>query len=264
MFSRYRVCAALLCLAALASAQSAEAINIGSLSVSTPLGNPAIYQTLPTVTLNSGDVGQSFMANWLLPTTASGISTDLKATGTFTVTSFNSSDLRLNVTLTNTTSAAFQAALMSLGINATPNAVVSIAVPGAIFDGASTGNGPNQTFPGGFKNIDVGAYAANNLNGGNINQGLQSGGQTDTFTLDLAGNFGLTPLVTLDTFAVKYQTQAGSFELPAGSLSVVTPPITTENNPPPTSDVPEPGALAFLVGIGAGSFAYTCRRLRRR
>ncbi|NJN85040.1 MAG: cistern family PEP-CTERM protein [Leptolyngbyaceae cyanobacterium SL_7_1] len=90
--------------------------------------------------------------------------------------------------------------------------------------------------------MDVCIFAANNCSGGRIKQGLQSGGNSDTFTLNLAGNFGSTPSVKLDSFAMKFQTQQGSYEIP-GSIRI-------EEEPEP---IPEPTALLGLMAI-AGAF----------
>ena len=67
-------------------------------------------------------------------------------------------------------------------------------------------------FPGGFKNIDVCVFGGKTCNGGDIKEGLQSGGNFDSFTLNLFGNFGEDPRVTLSAFPLKFQTAAGSYE----------------------------------------------------
>jgi PEP-CTERM motif len=106
---------------------------------------------------------------------------------------------------------------------------------------------------GGFKQIDVCVFAANNCSGGTINDGIQSRGHLDTFTVDIKGVFGATPKVTLSTFAVKFQTQTGSFEFPGGS--------TTGGGGGGGPSVPEPGSLVLL---GAALLLLTYARVRSR
>ncbi|MGL5873141.1 MAG: cistern family PEP-CTERM protein [Xenococcaceae cyanobacterium] len=207
---------------------SVSAFTFSNVPTQNSVGNPEIYNTIPTVGINNSDIGQSFTLNWLLPANTFTNTQNISSTGTFKVNNLSSSNLELQVQLTNTTVSSYQAALMSLGLGVDPNGTATIAQAGTKFDGVSAGSGPNQTFPGGFKNIDVCAFAANGCAGGNINQGLQSGGNSDTFTLNIAGSFGTTPQVTLNSFAVKYQTEDGSYEIPGtihqgGSTAVPEP-----------------------------------------
>ena len=188
--------------------------------------------------------GQTFSVDWHYNSnTSSGgkLSAPLNAIGTFTVQSLNSTTLDLAATIDNTTtvptSTLTQAYLMSLGISTSPSATTTLLSAGKIFtqaDTPSTGN-----FPGGFKNIDACVYASgNSCNGTSINNGL-SAGSSDTFVLALSGNFGNTPSITLSDFAVKFQTNEGSYEFGGNSLS----------------ETPEPGTLvlfgtAFLLAVG--------------
>lgn len=227
----------------------AQAFTIGTLDVDPAVGNPQIWTSVPTVGITTADVNQSFSMEWLLPSTE-GPTKDLKASGIFTVTLFNATELRLAIALENETDSSYQAALMSLGLATTPDATGSIFSAGSIFDGVEDGSGPQQTFPGGFKGIDVCAFGANGCSGGSINQGLQSG-SSDTFSLSFAGNFGDVPAITLADFAVKFQTSAGSYEFPG------TPP-----GPEPGGSVPESGTLG-LLGLALMGAAYAGRRRRR-
>ena len=192
-------------------------------------------------TVNSA--GQTFSVDWHYNSnTSSGgtLSAPLNAIGTFTVQSLSSTTLDLAATIDNTTalnSSLTQAYLMSLGISTSPSATTTLLNAGNIFtqaDTPSTGN-----FPGGFKNIDACVYASgNSCNGTSINNGL-SAGSSDSFVLALSGNFGNTPSITLSDFAVKFQTNEGSYEFGGNSLS----------------ETPEPGTLvlfgtAFLLAVG--------------
>lgn len=176
-------------------------------------GNPSSY--LYDVGLNAGDVGRTLdPVTWSVPQNSnnSGLPTELSATANITVKEFSSDMLSLAIKLTNTTAANFQSSIVSFGFAVNPNVIGAQLLQGD----QSTYNGVRvksaSGFPGDFKNIDVCVFGANSCNGGNINQGLQSGGNSDTFTLNLFGNFGTDPSVTLGAFPLKFQTAASSYE----------------------------------------------------
>jgi hypothetical protein len=77
---------------------------------------------------------------------------------------------------------------------------------------------------------------------------LQSGGNSDTFILRIASNtlngFGQNPEVTLSSFAVKYQTQDGSYEIPGN-------PGGGGGGSQP---VPEPTTMLGLLAVGSLGF----------
>ena len=126
----------------------------------------------------------------------------------------------------------------------TPDATASIASSGSVFDSIGTGSGPNQTFPGGFKNIDVCIFSAG-CSGGDVNSGLQAG-SSDSLIINLTGNFDqngtAAGAVSLLDFPLKFQGTWGSFETPGQ-----------------TKRVPEPGTLA-LLGIALLGISLTNRR----
>lgn len=230
-------------------------------------GNPA-GQQLYDVGITKDDIGNSFLVDWFLASgtkNTDGKSTpvDLSATGIFKVLDFTQNLLSLEVKITNTTSANFQAAILSTGFSVTPDATsVSLIKPGSVFDNAEVqtvkpdkpgkpGNSSkpgNQQFPGGFKGIDVCIYAANGCNGGDVKDGLQSGGKSDTFKVNIAGNFGVNYAASLDSFPIKFQTANGSYEL-AG-----------KPKPKPPKPVPEPGTGVALALVAAGA----ARALKRK
>jgi hypothetical protein len=72
-------------------------------------------------------------------------------------------------------------------------------------------------------------------------------GSSDSFTLDLAGEFG--PTATLNDFAIKIQSDPNSYELP-GVPSLKTPPI------------PEPSTL-ILLGLGLVGLGFVAKRKSR-
>jgi len=191
------------------------------------------------VTMNASDVGQSFTANWFCsanttcntPKKITKTPVNLSATGTFTLDSYTSNGLTLSATIKNTTSSSFQAALMSIGISA-PNMTPSLETAGSVFTNIGPAGGKHENFPGGFNNVNTCIYSSNGCNGGNIAYGLGDGyvgGQmnplsTDSFTFILASNSGtIGSSVTLSDFAVKFQTQDGSYEFGDGLGPSPTP-----------------------------------------
>lgn len=137
--------------------------------------------------------------------------------GTLTVKSLDATKITLEAFVENLTDAAFQAAIVTLGMGISPDASsVTMDQAGKVFDRALMEGGSNGSFTGGFKNIDI-CLASNRCSGGDIKDGLQSGGKTDRFTFSVLGNFGVVGTnysrVTLSDFASKWQTQAGSYTL---------------------------------------------------
>lgn len=200
-------------------------------------GNPG-GQPLSQVEITANDIGQSFLVNWALA--GSGNRADLSAQASFTVVEFTSSTLVLDVTLTNQTTGSFQAAIMSFGMAVnTTLSNLTFASAGSTF-GSIT---PNRTgnFPGGFKDINVCIFVANTCSGGAIFNGLQSGGSGDNFRITLTGSFDSN--VVLGAFPIKFQTEAGSYELAgtfgaASSTELITAEEgSTESSTPESSTV---------------------------
>lgn len=183
-------------------------------------GNPA--SPLYNISLQGGDISingdvgrQLEPITWLVPANGTNPSVNLSAKADIRVKSFSSNLLSLAINLSNTTVSSFQSAIVSFGFGVSPDATgVTLEQNGSekvVFDKAQLGG----NFTGGFKNIDICVLGANNCSGGNVNEGLQSGGNFDTFVLNIAGSFGKTPSVTLSDFPLKFQSQDGSYE-PAG------------------------------------------------
>ncbi len=188
-------------------------------------GDPSGY--LYNVTLDSNDISRTLdPVKWDVPagiTNASGQTTPiaLSATSQIIVKEFTSTYLKLGITLTNTTkldpnNSNSKASILSFGFGIDPN-VSSVQLSqdnNVIFNQATVQSGA-QNFPGGFKNIDICIFSANNCSGGNVNQGLQAG-QSDVFDLIVTGNFWNASkgqqFVTLSDFPLKFQTNNGSFE----------------------------------------------------
>jgi hypothetical protein len=137
----------------------------------------------------------------------------LTATGFFDVLAISSSEIQLQITVTNTTNAALHEAVNSIGFNTNPAVTASYITTGAVFEGI----GNDTNFPS-YQKIEVCVFASNNCTGGAYNELLKSGA-SDTVKLLLAGNFGSTPSLTLSAFPIKFQGDLGSYEFGA----VVTP-----------------------------------------
>lgn len=180
------------------------------------------------VNINSTNIGRTLdPVKWLVPAGTQGDSgrlpVNLTALANITVNNLTATKLELAITLTNTTQ-GYTSSILGFGFGVSPNATsVKMTTVGGVFESSIVQNGQQQ-FPGGFKQIDICIYAANNCSGGDVKQGLQSG-QSDTFVLEISGNFWDKALqknsVTMSDFPLKFQTAAGSFE-PAG----VPEPIT--------------------------------------
>ncbi|MHB1757208.1 MAG: cistern family PEP-CTERM protein [Leptospirillum sp.] len=210
------------------------------------------------VTMNASDVGQSFTANWLCSAnTTCGTSgttpKTLSATGTFTLDSYTSSGITLSATIKNTTSSSVQAALMSIGISA-PGLLPSWGTAGSVFSNIGPAGGKNGNFPGGFKNVNACIYSANGCNGGKIADGLGDGYtgdamnplSTDSFKFILTSNSGtIGSSLTLSDFAVKFQTEYGSYEFGDGL------------GPSPT---PEPGSFWLLGSALLAMIGFSFRK----
>ena len=196
----------------------------------------------------------SFTLNWLFSIPSS--TQVLSAQADVTVTSFSDTQLALSITLDNTTvliPSIAKANILVIGLNFDPTVTQAMYDgQGDVFGGLAT----NVNFPGGFIATDVCAFAANNCQGGNVNQGLTPG-SSDTFDLlltrtatrqDAAWNLLSAP--------IKFQTSITSYEFQACTL-------TTAGCVRPPARIPEPGVLALLGALVIG-FGATHRLRRRR
>lgn len=190
-------------------------------------GNPA--GDLYDVKVFDTDVGSSFDVFWNVPSGTGGLSRDLSGNMTISINAFTADTLDLGITITNSTdiSGNYTASILAFGFGVDPDATPTFLTAGSVFDGVGSGQGGQQQFPGGFKQIDLCAFSQN-CSGGGVGGGLVGGGASDSMairlTADTSGAFasGGGLMTTLMAFPVKYQTDDGSFE-PAGVAVVPVP-----------------------------------------
>ena len=181
----------------------------------------------------------------------------LLATGSITVSGFNSSQLTMLITLENDSIGPLtQIRLTAFGFGITPDVtgvtfvdVADNGITAAALNGVPPNNFPND--PG--STIDVCAYAGVNCSGGG--GGPTTGllpGESDTFTLLLDGTFGST--VSFDFLGARFQTEEGSFTFQCRNGDC--------GGGGPGGELPEPNAL-WLLGMGLVALAVARRRKPR-
>lgn len=179
--------------------------------------------------------GQSWTVDWSISINSTNT---LSATSTWYVSVFAPHEIVLDINISNTTSLTGQltnADITGFGFGATPNAVGSLLIAGSTFDNVGSGSGPQQTMPGGFKQIDVCIFSSG-CAGGSVNDALHAG-DSDYLRLLLTGDF-TKGFVNLTSFPIKFQTNLGSFHT-GGCI----------NEDPDCIPTPEP-SINVLLAIG--------------
>ncbi len=192
--------------------------------------------------------GQTWTVDWSI---SIGTSETLSATSTWIVSSFSTSQIVLGIDITNTTSLTGQltnADITSFGFGIRPNATVSLLTAGTTFDAVGSGSGPQQTFPGGFKEINSCIFTSG-CSGGSVNDALHAG-DSDYIQILLTGDFS-KGFANLLSFPIKFQTNLGSYH--AGGCI---------NSDPSCTPVPEP-SISALFGLGLLLVGLSQRRARR-
>ena len=186
--------------------------------------------------------GEVFNVDWFVDLDDNLTSNDLTATSTWSISSYSASEIVIDIDIFNTTilgDGLDNAAITAFGFGVSPDATGVLSSAGAVFNEIGTGSGPQQTFPGGFKDIDICLYYQN-CSGGNINDGLQAG-DSDSLQITLMGTFGSS--TDLLFYPAKFQSNLGSFQ-PGG-----------------TTNIPEPTA-SLLLGTGLIGMMLLRRRKR--
>lgn len=166
----------------------------------------------------------------------------ISATSLWTIEQYTHNSLVISIALTNTTILSpgllDTAAITSFGFGVEPDPdSISLTTPGETFDSISSGQGKHQSFPGGYKEIDVCLFSGSKCSGGKKKHGLQAG-ESDYLEVSLLGDFGDSTDLLL--FPARFKTSVGSYE-PEGEAEITR--ISS-----PHSAVPEPSIMA-LIGL---------------
>jgi hypothetical protein len=204
---------------------SGSVVRIASVALAA-LGLAGFSLPSQAVTITSGASSYSF--NWSYSSTA-GL---LTGSGTLAVSGFNSNVLKVNVTLNNSSAASSRLTAFGFGID--PNANGTILLDNLLDGGLWAAT--MSSMPG-LAGIEVCAWGGLGCGGGQYGGGIY-GGNSDSFALLLAGNWGNS--VNIDPIGFKYGTDAGSFQFNAADAGS----FKTSGG-----SVPAPGPLA-LFGFG--------------
>lgn len=223
------------------------------------VGNPPQDAFKVTITLpsdpNDDPMLNTFTVNWVVPKEqTTGSPADLTAEATFTITSFDTNSIVMDIALDNTFDPNDGVnSVLSFGFYVDPD------ITGASLVNA---NDPNNilwthelsdNLTGNFRNLDICVYPdaqSNSCNGGNVNNGLPAGA-SDMLSLTLTGDFSVPgdpdtiATVMLSEFPVKFQGDYGSYQVP-GQTDCCT-------------RVPEPASFPLALAAMAA-----VRRLRPR
>lgn len=170
----------------------------------------------------------------------------LTGSGTMSISGFNSSDLTVTVSLTNTSAIGGQGGerLVGFAFGIDPNATGStVGFSDAADGGMVSASWASGALASNVSGVEVCAFGGVNCSGGS-NGGIFAGA-SDTFRVLLSGEWGRS--VNIDPIGLRYQTGYGSFTFASSSSS---------------GNLPEP-ASASLVGLGLGMLGLGFARRRK-
>lgn len=195
------------------------------------------------ITLDSGDVGQSFTLNFNGFSDGTVIN-GLTSLATFTLTAVTGSSYTFGYSLTNTTGSPLTSRLSGFGFNTDPD------ISGATSTGTFSYTTLNSSYPNGIGAIDVCFKDASTGSCAGGGSGGLSTGATGTGSFTLNFSEPLTSL-TLSDFYTRYQSITGAGNVSSASGSGT---LTGTSSSSGGTSVPEPGMLglfgAALVGLG--------------
>ena len=214
---------------------------IASLSFAAPAWADAI-------TLDSGDIGQSFSVNF--DGFSNGTTIDgLTAQATFTLTSITSNSYVFDYSLANTTSGGLDSRVSSFAFDVDPS------ITGASSTGAFSYTALDSNYPNGVGSVDV-CFKGGTSNSCGGNSGGVNVGENGTGTLTLS--FDSAPdAITLSDFFDRYQSISGAGKVTSASGSGTISSSSTSGG----TSVPEPGMVGIL---GLGLIGIAVARSRRR
>lgn len=220
----------------------AGAIALASLIAATPaLADP--------ITLDSGDVGQSFTVNYDGSVSGQNV-TGLSGSATFKLTSVSGTAYAFDYSVTNTTSGGVGSRISSFAFNTDPT------ISGASSTGAFAYTTLDSSYPNGVGSVDVCFKDAQTGSCAGGGSGGLAKGDTGTGTLTLSFAQPVNSL-TLTDFFVRYQSITGVAGGNSGTgTGTVTSTTTTSSGGTP---VPEP-SMILLFGIGAAGIFIGRRR----
>jgi hypothetical protein len=177
----------------------------------------------------------------------------LTGSGTMTIAGFNSSQLSVTVSLTNTSAIGGQGGerLVGFAFGIDPNAT-SIGFADASDGGMVSASWASGALSANVAGVEVCAFGGVNCSGGS-NGGIYAG-TSDTFTVLLGGTWGSS--VNIDPIGLRYQTGYGSFTFPSGSSS------SSSSSGGTSGQIPEPASSA-LAGLGLGLLGLGFYRRRK-
>ena len=201
------------------------------------------------ITLDSGDVGQSFTLQYDGFSDGNTIG-GLGAEATFTLTDVTANSYTFDYSLTNTTDSGLTSRVSSFSFNTDPD------ISGATSTGDFGYVVTDSNYPNGIGTVDV-CFKGGSSNSCAGNQGGVTEGNTGTGSLTLTFA-DMVDSVSLSDFFVRYQsiTGAGNVTSASGKVTTTSTGSTTGGTP-----VPEPGMLGLF---GAGLLGLGLLRRRRR